>query len=148
MEENSELEQLQALVGTWITEATHPLLPSSVIRGRATFEWLEGERFLIQRSCNDHPEVPDAIAVTGFTDDQLSMHYFDSRGVYRVYAVSMSDGVWKFWRDAPGFSQRYAGTFSDDGATITARGQLSRDGSTWEDDLGITYRRESTSSDT
>ena len=74
-------------------------------------------------------------------DEQLSMHYFDSRGVYRVYAVSLSEGIWSFSRDAPAFSQRFTGTFSDDGNTITGRSKLSRDGSTWDDDLAITFRR-------
>ena len=139
--EISELEPFEALVGTWTTEATHPIYPSTVVRGRSTFEWLEGKRFLIQRSVTDHPEFPDAMAVFGVTDEQLSMHYFDSRGVYRVYAVSLSEVTWRFSRDAPGFSQRFTGTFSDDGNTITGLSKLSQDGSTWDDDLAITYRR-------
>jgi hypothetical protein len=71
------------------------------------------------------------------------MQYFDSRGVYRVLAVSCSDGTWRFSRDAPApdFSQRFTGTFSDDGNTITGLWRLSYDGSTWEDDLALTYRR-------
>jgi hypothetical protein len=135
------LELLGALAGTWTTEGAHPLLPAAAIHGGATFEWLDGERFLIMRSHYDHPEIPDAIAVTGVVDDQLSMHYFDSRGVHRIYSVSMTPGTWRFWLDAPGFSQRFTGTFSEDGNTITGRGQLSRDGAGWEDDLALTYRK-------
>jgi hypothetical protein len=96
----SELEPLRALVGTWTTEGAHPLLPDAVIHGRAMFEWLAGERFLIWRSHYEHPEIPDAIAITGLIDGQLSMHYFDSRGFYRLYSVSMSPGSWQFWLDA------------------------------------------------
>ena len=83
------------------------------------------------------------MAVFGVTDGQLSMHYCESRGVYRVLAVSLSEGTWRFSRDAPApdFSQRFTGTFSDDGNTITGLSKLSYDGSTWEDDLAITYRR-------
>jgi hypothetical protein len=62
------------------------------------------------------------------------MHDFDSRGVYTVFAVSPSDGTWTFPRDAPGFSQRFTGTFSDDGNTVTGRLELSEDGSTWAGD--------------
>jgi hypothetical protein len=61
--------------------------------------------------------------------------------VYRVYAVSLDEDQWRFRRDAPGFSQRFTGILSEDGDTITGQGQLSRDGSSWEDDLAITYRR-------
>jgi hypothetical protein len=96
----------------------------AVVTGQSTFEWLEGKRFLIQRSRYYHPEIPDAMAVLGVTDERLLMHYFDSRGVYRVYAVSLSEGTWRFSRDAPGFSQRFTGTFSDDGSTITGRVEL------------------------
>ena len=135
-----EVQKLQALVGEWTTEATHPALPGTVVHGRAVFEWLEGEQFLVQRSWADHPDFPDVIAIIGVTEG-LSMHYFDSRGVHRVYATSLDDGVWRFWRDASGFSQRFTGTFGDGGDTISGVAQLSRDGSTWEDDLEITFRR-------
>ena len=40
------LEPFNALVGAWEIEATHPMFPSTVVRGTAEFEWLEGERFL------------------------------------------------------------------------------------------------------
>jgi hypothetical protein len=137
------VEDWQKLVGTWATEATHPMLPGAEIRGESTFEWLEGRRFLIQRSQYDHPEIPDAIAIIGLIDEQLSMHYFDSRGVHRVLAISLMDGTLRFARNAsaPDFSQRFTGVLSQDGNTITGQGELSLDGTNWEDDLAITYRR-------
>jgi hypothetical protein len=55
---HSELRGWQRLVGTWATEATHPQLPGTVVTGQATFEWLEDQRFLLQRSHYDHPEIP------------------------------------------------------------------------------------------
>jgi hypothetical protein len=139
--QNPELEKLEALVGEWTTEATHPALPGTVVHGRAVAEWMEGGQFLILRSQADHPEFPDAITIIGAPTEELSMYYFDSRGIHRVYAMSLDDGIWRFWRDAPGFSQRFAGTFGDGGDTISGLSQLSRDGSTWDDDLEITYRR-------
>ena len=69
------------------------------------------------------------------------MHYFDSRGVHRVYEVGLDAGTWRIWRDVPGFSQRFTGTLSDNGSTINGQWQLSRDDATWNDDLAITYRR-------
>ena len=50
---NPVLAHLDALVGEWHTEATHPYLPNTVIRGRATFEWLDGGFFLIWRAAYD-----------------------------------------------------------------------------------------------
>ena len=53
--------------------------------------------------------------------------------------MSLEDGAWKMWREAPGFSQRFMGTFSDDGNTITTRWEKSSDGVNWEHDLDLTY---------
>jgi hypothetical protein len=112
------------------------------VSGQATFEWLEDQQFLMQRSHYDHPEIPDAIAVIGIIDGKPSMHYFDPRGVHRVFAVDITADTWRFWNDAPGFSQRFTGTLSDDDNAINGEGELSRDdGATWERDLAITYRR-------
>jgi hypothetical protein len=138
---DAQLEHLRALAGTWTTEGAHPLLPEAKIRGRASFEWLDGEKFLIWRSHYEHPDIPDAIAVIGVLDDGLAMQYFDTRGVHRVYSVSAGPGVWRFWRDDPDFRQRYTNTFDDTGDLFTSSGQLCRDGATWDDDLQLTYRR-------
>jgi hypothetical protein len=138
-----ELQEWHRFIGRWETEGAHPMLSGEAIHGTSTFEWLDGRRFVIWRSHNDHPQIPDAITIIGVTDGELCMHYFDQRGVYRVYATSVDRTTWRFWRDArpPDFSQRYTSTFSDDGNTITGRGQLSHDGVTWEDDLDLTYHR-------
>jgi hypothetical protein len=137
---HNSLEGLNALVGEWDTDATHPLYPSTVVHGHSTFAWLEGGKFLIVRARSDHPDFPDSISIIGDTDG-LRMHYFDSRGVHRVYEVSVSDDAWEFSRDAPRFSQRYTGTFEDGGDRISGLSKLSRDNTTWDDDLQITYRR-------
>ncbi len=69
------------------------------------------------------------------------MHYFDSRGVYRLYGLGMDGGVLKIWRHPLGFSQQFAGTIGGDGQTISGLWKLSRDGSSWDDDLEIEFRR-------
>jgi hypothetical protein len=146
------LEYLEPLTGEWETEATHPALPDTVVRGRATFECLADGAFLIWRSHYDHPDLPDAIAILGCgapagadpSSDSAGdclLHYFDSRGVTRVYGLAAEKGVWRFWRDRPGFSQRFACTVNADGDTMAGGGELSRDGTSWEPDLQVTYRR-------
>ena len=105
------------------------------------FDWLEGEQFLLQRSRTDVAEFPDSLIVYAVGEDGLFMHYFDSRGVYRLYDVRFSEGVWTMSRDAPGFSQRFEGTFDDEGNTIDGLWKLSRDDETWDDDLRIMFRR-------
>jgi hypothetical protein len=136
---SSDLGRLDALAGDWTIEATHPAFPGTVVHGESRFEWLEGGRFLIQRSRNDHPDFPDSIAIIGVVDDALSMHYFDSRGVHRIYDVAVDASTLRIARDEPGFSQRFAATIEDD--TVAGTWQLSRDGATWADDLAITFRR-------
>ena len=138
------LERLEALAGTWTMEAAPPGgSPWAGGTGRVSFEWLDGEKFLIQRWSVDVPEAPDGIAIIGAGDEPGSFrqHYFDSRGVRRVYEMSLLDGVWKLWRDAPDpFPQRYIGTFSDDGKTISGCWEKAADGSHWETDFDLTYR--------
>ena len=68
------------------------------------------------------------------------MHYFDERGVTRVYHVSMDGGAWRMWRDHPGFSQRLSGVFEDSGRTLRVSTELNQ-GEGWKPDLQMTYRR-------
>lgn len=140
---NPALAPLTILVGTWKTTGTHPLVPGTTFHGRTSFAWIEGGAFLIMRSRIDEPEIPSGIAVFG-TDDttgECSMLYFDERGVSRRYEVSLRDHVWRWWRDAPGFSQRFTATIAADGRTMAGTGEMSRDGTTWEPDLALTYTR-------
>jgi hypothetical protein len=69
------------------------------------------------------------------------MHYFDSRGVFRAYDVSIDDEGWQIWRNSAGFSQRFSGTFADGGKAIDGTWQLCQDDVNWKDDLKIIYRR-------
>ena len=46
-----------------------------------------------------------------------TQHYYDSRGVVRLYAMTFSDGLWALTRESPDFSpldfqQRFTGTLS------------------------------------
>jgi len=135
------LERLDALVGQWDAEMTHPKLPG-VTRGHTSFEWLAGRAFLIWRSDVPPGAIPSAIAIIGggTTPGVWPMHYFDSRGVSRLYEVSFDAGVWKVWRDHPGFSQRATGTFENDGQVIRWSSELQEDGP-WKPDLEVIYRR-------
>jgi hypothetical protein len=123
-------------------------MPGTNVSGTADVQWLEGERFLVFRAHNDHPDFPDSISIIGDTDG-LRWHYFDSRGVHRVYEFNVTDDGWEFARnvaarDASGFSQRLTVTFEDGDETMAGRSKISHDNETWQDDLEITYRRTQT----
>jgi hypothetical protein len=124
-----------SLVGEWRILAALGDDPGADVGARVTFEWLE---------------APDGIAIIGADPDSEAnyrQHYFDSRGVARVYKMSLEDGVWKLWRDEPDFStldfsQRFTGTFSTDGTTIVGRWEICHDGTAWEHDFDLTHTRE------
>jgi hypothetical protein len=140
---------LAPFVGEWKILATFGDEPPADIGAWVTFEWLPGEVFLIERWEVPIPEAPDGIAIIGAdpaSEGNFLQHYFDSRGVARVYKMSVQDGVWKLWRDEPDFSpldfaQRFTGSFSADGTTIDGRWEICHDGKTWEHDFDLTYRR-------
>ncbi len=103
--------------------------------------------FLLQRSHVDHPDVPDALCVIAANDDgTYTQHYFDSRGVVRIYDMTFDGVTWTLTRDRPDFSplefsQRYLGTFDPEGRTIRGAWETSRDGTTWEKDFDLNYKR-------
>lgn len=136
----TDIDAFDVLIGTWHTEATHPQF-QDVVAGRVSYEWLAGNRFLVERSHNDHPAFPDAISVIGPPEDGdgLVMEYFDSRGVRRTYNVSLEDGVLRMWRDAPGFDQRSTATLDDEQFELVY--ELAEEPGEWRDDLKVTYRR-------
>jgi hypothetical protein len=149
-ERPASLARLDALIGKWEMEVSFepgyfgPDSPPVTERGgRVTFDWLDGKFFLIQRFAVEHPAAPSGIAVigAGAAPEAFSQHYYDSRGVARVYEMGLDDGVWTLRRAAPGFWQRYTGVFTADGKTIEGTWQASADGAEWKHDFRLTYIR-------
>lgn len=144
-ERPEELARLDVFVGEWTVEAD---IPSVGVMGgaRSVFEWTLDGRFLVQRTETPIAEAPDAMmlvapdpATGGYTQ-----HYFDDRGIVRVYAMSFDGTVWRLLRETADFSplpfrQRF--TARVDGDTIAGAWEKSTDGTTWEHDLTLTYRR-------
>lgn len=140
---NPALQSFSVLVGEWKTLGTHPLVPNIKLHGHSTFEWIEGGAFLMWCSQIDEEGFPTGIAIFGSDDvtGEYFMMYFDERKVSRKYEVSFQERVLKWWRNVPGFSQRYTWTISGNGNTIIGKGQLSKDGTNWEKDLEQTFTR-------
>jgi hypothetical protein len=139
-ERDPALEPFDALIGTWDTEAKHRLV-DAVVRGSTTFEWLEGGHFLLQRSQSEHELFPDGISIIGAPEagEGLVTEYFDSRGVRRTYRVSLDDGVWRIWRDQPGFDQRFSATPAPD--SFEGVFELAETPGEWQEDMKVIYRR-------
>jgi len=144
---HAALERLDALVGEWSFEASFTHLAEPIeVTGRAVFEWVLDGQFLVERT--EVPEAPDSISVVGLNGDgdTFTRHYFDSRGVARLYGMTFSERAWSLLRDSADFSpldfrQRFTAALSADGRAITGRWETSRDGSTWEHDFDLAYRK-------
>jgi hypothetical protein len=139
---NAALKRLDRFIGEWRVDASFP----GSAPGRATFEWSLEKQFLIQHTTAPRP-APDSIAIVSVDLDTglYTQHYFDSRGVVRVYAMSLSRGVWVLSRTKPDFtpldfSQRFIGKFSRDGKTIGGTWET-KDGARWKRDFDLTYTR-------
>ena len=139
------MDRLEPFVGTWRIEAPFPVPQNS--DATTTFEWTLGRTFLLQRSDIPVPAAPDALVLYG-TDRDLDyvQHYFDDRGVTRIYRMTFDGRHWTLQRDAPDFTelpfhQRWVGEFSEDGHRIDGRWETSPDGAAWELDFPLHYLR-------
>ena len=136
------LKEFNILVGNWDMVGVHPLIPGPV-HGHSSFEWLRDEALLVWHFDWEPGGPPNAFSVIGHDDaiETCTMLYSDVRGVSRICQMKLEGRVWTQWRDSPGFSQRNTGTISEDSNTIVCHGELSRDGSSWEQDLDVTFTR-------
>jgi hypothetical protein len=146
--QDERLERLEPFLGEWRLEApAFPLPPELAETARTVFEWTLDGAFLLQRSFVPAPEAPDGLCVIGPDSyDGYTQHYFDSRGIARLYAMTFDGRDWTLERHAPDFSpldfhQRWLGTFSPDGDTIEGRWESSPDGRRWELDFELFYHR-------
>ena len=145
---------LDPFVGTWEMSMRFPG-QDEMSGGTLMFEWMDGEQFLIQRwEIPEVPEAPDGIAIIG--DDPAGegylQHYFDTRGVARVYKMEIEGDVWTLRREEPDFSefvfgQRFEGRFAEDGKTIEGSWEATREGDDYALgheyalDFELTYRK-------
>lgn len=136
------LRALEPLVGEWTITARWPDGKPWPGGGSMSVEWLPTRQLLIQRTSMDLPEAPDTVAVIGCdgANGTYSQLYSDSRGVCRIYQMSISDGEWRLWRGGEPFAQRFIGRFGPDGRTITARWEAG-EGGEYHTDFDLVYTR-------
>jgi hypothetical protein len=145
-------EQLEPLIGAWSMAIVMPgqerpdKLPD--IGARVAFEWMGKKAFVLERWTVPIAEAPDGLAVIGWDEGRgaFLQHYFDERGVARVYEMTLDGGVWKAERRKPDFSpfefsQRFIGTFVDGGRRIDGTWEIAHDHKRWEKDFDLIYTR-------
>ena len=137
------LKELEVLIGDWTMEAIPPGGEPWPGGARATFEWLEGNQLMLERS-----DGGDAGGARRHLRDRLrrrQRHLLPALhgrpGVCRVYEMSIGDGEWKLWREGEPFAQRFNAKISDDGNRIEGRWEVAKDGSNWETDFDLVYTR-------
>ena len=147
--EDQAISRLAAFIGEWRMDARFKDIPATEAGASVVFEWLPGERFLIERWELPLPEAPDGIAIIGADPENHGdylQHYFDSRGTARLYAMTFGGRIWTLERTKPDFSpldfgQRFTGRVSEDGTAIAGEWQKSAGGQPWTRDYGLTYTR-------
>jgi len=143
---NPPLEELEALIGDWDMELSNASFlpdPKTMIRGSASFEWIEDGDYLVIRQGKKEAGANYSTWIIG-RDESSSNYtilYSDDRSVSRVYEMTLKNGAWKIWRNSPTFYQRFEGKISKDKNNIDAYWEKSIDGKTWEHDFDIKYIR-------
>jgi hypothetical protein len=145
---NPVLARLDVLVGRWTVQPSVEGLGA----GWTEFSWVQGGQYLRQfsdaeplpetapQAWRDNNPLPTTQLIgLDETTEAFSVLYADARGVHRVYQMTFADGVWRMWRDVPGFHQRWIATVGAD--VVDGRWEQSTDGADWTFDFGLTYRR-------
>jgi hypothetical protein len=79
------MKEFEPLIGEWHGEGEFPMEPPMKMAAEAKIERL-GE-FIVFSSVGEPAELPDSISIIGGAPEgePQPMHYFDSRGVKRLY---------------------------------------------------------------
>jgi hypothetical protein len=139
---NPRLADFAPMVGEWQMELSSADFlpgPEQTARGQVVFAWIEEGGLIAMR------QGDDATWIIGRDDksDEYTILYYDSRGVSRVYQMTLDNKKWRIWRNKPEFSQRYEGQIGDDYNTITSHWEKSTDGrKTWNHDFDMTFTRD------
>ena len=130
------MKQLDRLLGTWEFTMLHSAM-SGPITGRQQYERVLDGAFVLLNWTYHHPDFPDAMAL--LSDDQC--HYFDVRGIVRVFSLEVNAAGWSMSRLDNDFSQRHTAQFRGPDV-MDSTGEKSDDqGVTWQHDFTMTYRR-------
>jgi Protein of unknown function (DUF1579) len=146
----SEQERLEALVGRWRTEGwtrETAEVPAARIEAVDTYEWLPG-RFALLHSVDARvgEERVEGAEIIGWDPARGAYltQYFGSDGP-NAYEASLAeeDGalVWRMRSPA----DRFTGTFSDDGNTITGHWEQLDSEENWQPWMEVTLTRGDTS---
>jgi hypothetical protein len=118
-EPSPDLKSLDRLVGTWEV--------SGGAQGRATYEWMEGGFFLLQRvDLEQYGQKIKGIEIIGHErpfgaepGEDVQSRFYDNMGNTLDYVYELEGDTLTIWGGERGSPAYYKGTFSDDGDTVS-----------------------------
>jgi hypothetical protein len=139
-------QRLAALIGRWRTEGwtiATASSPAVQIDATDTYEWLPGRFSILHkvdaRVGEEHVEGAEIIGLDPTRDGYLTQ-YFGSDGP-NAYEASLAEVggalTWAMWSAA----DRFTGTFSEDGDTITGHWERLDDEGGWQPWMNVTLTR-------
>jgi hypothetical protein len=147
----NRIDVLAPLIGTWRMDVEFPdgrQGPPRDVGARTVFEYGPESAFLVQRWHVPFPQAPDGLAIITADGDGpgFLQHYFDSRGVVRVYVMTFAERTWTLERTKPDFSpldfrQRWEAELSADGQAIAGQWLDGTEDGAWSHDFALTYTK-------
>lgn len=129
------MRALDRLLGRWEFTMGHCAMAEPVI-GTHVYERVLDGAFVLLRWTYEHPDFPDAMAL--ISDDQY--HYFDVRGLIRIFQFEIHDAGWSMIRVDDDFSQRTVARFEGPDRTECTGDASSDRGITWRHDFSMAMR--------
>lgn len=138
-----EMRRLLPLTGSWSVKlrwspGTHRLVGGPIeVDAHAEIRFLEGGAALHYRMGPSHWLIGGDEQSREYT-----VLYADDRPVSRVYRMTFRAGVWRIWRNAPGFSQRFEARVQRGGRRIVGHWDRSEGNRKWVRDFDLRFVRE------
>jgi hypothetical protein len=113
-EPNPLLKTLEPLIGKW-------KISGSDVEGEASFEWMEGGFFLIQKFDLNQGGHQKGIEYTGFDEETgtLRSHLMQTNGSRFTYTYEIDGDTFYYWFGEKGSDIYSRSTFSADGNSYT-----------------------------
>ena len=112
---NPALHQLDRLVGDW--EIT-----GSFVQGSASFEWMEGGFYLIQRvNAEGGGRTIRGVEYIGYDEDTetLRSHFMDIHGANFTYTWEVEGDTLRIWFGGKDSDNAFVGHFAQDGTSYS-----------------------------
>jgi hypothetical protein len=139
--QHKPLKKFEPYIGKWDLTLTNSWFLKSLdatMKGKASFEWLDG--LLIFRFGSG--KTPGATSVIGYSDakKKYEMLYFDDRGVYRIFDMTLKGNTWTMIRKDKDFYQRLTLTIKKGIPSGSAEASENK-GKTWRKDFDMLFAR-------